>query len=709
MTHAKAVGGAADEGRARVGDLLAAAAKAHAERIALVAGSEELDFATLDRRVSTLASALAGDLEGLHNNVAVAATLHPDFAVAYYGVARAGQTVTVVNPYLREEGLAFVLGLSAARIAFLDAGLAARLAAVRHRLPALRRVVVIGEEGDLTTFLAGASGTVSHAPVGTDDVACVHFTSGTTGTPKAVLLSHGNVVTNAAQVAQAQLLTSSSVTVNHLPTFHPMHLNSTVLTGATHVLCASSDPGDAVALANRYRASHFYSLPVRLARMTTELGGLAMPTVRWIASGGSALAPAAARALSEHFGARVFQGYGLAETSPLTHCDDPDSPTPGSVGKPVRGTECRVVDVETRAVLVAGQTGEVQVRGPQLMKGYLRSPADTGIGTDGWFSTGDVGRVDQDGRLFLVDRLKDVFKCDNFLVSPAEVEQALLAHPKVTDAAVVDLPDEFSGAVVGAVLVTEETDDVASITADVNDRLPYYQQVRDVVAVPEIPRSPNGKIQRHAIRAVLTDRTAEKGTPMSEARLFTVINAFTCKQDGDADAFESHFAQHVQWMRGQDGFHSHQAVRVTSKDGTYINIGRWRSAQAFQQVVASEVFQQHAKEFHELVDVSINPSAQVFTVGQDVPAGPAVVVETLTTYGDAVAFEQKLADHSASLLGVAGFQRAELSKSLPNPGTYTFITWWTDAEAARAVESGQPEAALRVAEQAEHLLSGHAG
>jgi long-chain acyl-CoA synthetase len=243
-----------------------------------------------------------------------------------------------------------------------------------------------------------------------------------------------------------------------------------------------------------------------------------------------------------------------------------------------------------------------------------------------------------------------------------------------------------------------------AVVAAVNDQLPYYQHIRDAITVPEIPRSPNGKIQRHSLRASLTDRDAEKGTAMP---LFTVINAFTCKQAGDAELFESRFTEHVKWMRGRDGFHSHHAARVAGTAATYLNIGRWRSAQDFQQVLASEVFQQHAKEFHELVEVSVNPSSQVFAVGQDAPAGPAIVVETLTGYGDATGFEQELDDYARTLPGTDGFQRAELSKSLTNPGTYTFTTWWSDADAALAAQTERPNAALRVVEQAEHLMAAH--
>ncbi len=501
----------------RVDGLLAESAALYPDRVALVGDDGELSYATLDRRASSVAAALPGLLAGSGaasgGAVAVASVLHPDFAVAYYGAMRAGQVVAVVNPLLREEDLVHVLTLSGARSAFVDADLGLRLASVRDRLPELRQVVLIGADAQAGAGLPTLAGLLADAPaepappvpVLADDVACIQFTSGTTGRPKGVRLTHRNLAVNAAQVADAHRLDSASVTVNHLPTFHPMHLNSAVRAGATQVLCTGPAPADAVGAANRHSASHLYSLPVRLARLAADpdLGELTLETVTRIASGGSALAVPAARRLTERFGIPVFQGYGLAETSPLTHSDDPDNPVHGSVGRPVAGAECRVVDVDSRAVLAVGSVGEVQLRGPQVMKGYLGGPDGTGLEADGWLTTGDVGRVDADGRLFLVDRLKDVFKCDNFLVAPSEVELVLHGHPLVRESVVVDLPDALSGAVAGALVVLLPGAELAEVLATVNEQLPYYQRISRAQAVDSIPRSGNGKIQRRVLREEL--------------------------------------------------------------------------------------------------------------------------------------------------------------------------------------------------------------
>jgi long-chain acyl-CoA synthetase len=232
-----------------------------------------------------------------------------------------------------------------------------------------------------------------------------------------------------------------------------------------------------------------------------RLPELKLASVEAIMSGGSALSPAAATTLSAHFGIPVTQGYGLAETSPLTHTDRIAAPRIGSVGTVVAGTGCRIVDLDSRAVLGAGERGEVQLRGPQLMSGYLDPAQPTGIDAEGWLSTGDVGYQDADGYLFLVDRLKDVFKVDNWLVSPSEIEAVLAGHPAVRECVVVDRPHPYRGAVPYAFVVLAQPEPLDGIQDWANAQMPYYQHIQQIGVVDAIPRSPNGKVARRDIRA----------------------------------------------------------------------------------------------------------------------------------------------------------------------------------------------------------------
>ncbi|SEB30955.1 long-chain acyl-CoA synthetase [Streptomyces misionensis] len=490
-----------------LGDLPGRAARRWPDRVALRLGERSLTFAELDEQAGRWAAALAAT--PADGAVGVATVLDPVFAELYYGAARASRAVVTLNPLVRGEALAHVLAASGARIAFLTREMAERLAPLRAKLPELRTVVLLDAlPAPEALFAAAPAATPPAAPADAsaalDATACLHFTSGTTGAPRAVRLTHRGLTANAAQTAQAQGLDDTSVTLNQLPLFHLMHLNSAVWAGATQVLCPAEDPEQAVALADAHGATHWFSIPVRLARLAADprLPGLKPRTVRGIFCGGSALPAAPARALAAHFGFPVVQGYGLAEASPTVTLDLPARPRPGSCGPPVAGTECRVVDVVTQRVLGAGERGEIQIRGPQLMAGYRDGADPSPFDPDGWFTTGDIGHLDEDGYLYVTDRLGDVFKCDHELVSPTEVEAVLARHPAVRDCVVFGRPDPFRGAVAHALVVLR--DEAAHTAAEelaqaVNAGLAPFQRIERLTVVDAVPRGPGGKVQRRLL------------------------------------------------------------------------------------------------------------------------------------------------------------------------------------------------------------------
>ncbi|RMI43209.1 acyl--CoA ligase [Actinomadura harenae] len=476
-----------------VGDLLRRAARRFPDRPAIRSGTVELGYAELDRLADRCAAALARSL-GTHGKVlALTLTLDHWFAVAFFGAIRSGNIPALVNPLLREEALANLVRACGAEAAIVAPG-------VRDRLPTLATIVTTDELGEL---IDGAEGPPPHLVPAPGDVACLQFTSGTTGAPKTVQLTHRNVTVNAAQTARAHRVTGDSVVFDNLPTFHLMHLTVATAAGARLVLWPGGDPAEAMAAAARHGATHFYSLPVRLGRLASDprLPDLSVPTLTAVLSGGSPLPALTAETLGARFGVPVAQGYGLQETSPSTHFDDLDAPRPGSCGHPLAGTECRVVRLDDGQVAPAGALGEIQVRGPQVMKGYLGADEGAHLTADGWFATGDVGHLAQDGRLTLVDRIKDVFKHDNWLVAPSEIERVLRRHPDVADCLVVDYPDDLSGAVPYGLVVPEGEDpDPAELAAYVAARLPYYQHLHHLRFVADIPRSATGKPQRRELR-----------------------------------------------------------------------------------------------------------------------------------------------------------------------------------------------------------------
>lgn len=488
----------------RVDDLLRRTALERPGQLAIRSAAATITYAELDEMADRCAARLHALLGGSREVTAISLTLDHWFAVAFFGAVRAGIIPALVNPLLREEAIANLLAMSTAKAAIIAPELRDRLP------PELDRVVLTSTLGDI---IADAGAPPPRPAADPGDVACLQFTSGTTGTPKVVQLTHRNLMVNAAQTAHAHRVTAASVVFDHLPTFHLMHLTLAVIAGSQLVLWPDGDPADAVSAAARFEATHFYSLPVRLNRLAASprLPGLSAPTLTAVLSGGSPLPVPTAQALREQFGVPVVQGYGLQEASPGTHFDDLAAPVPGSCGYPLAGTECRVVDADG-AALADGTLGEIQVRGPQVMKGYLGTPDGSPGEPGGWLATGDIGRMSEDGRLFLVDRIKDVFKCDNWLVAPSEIEHLLRRHPGVADCAIVDYPDELSGAVAyGFVVPRSARVRPRELAEFVSARLPYYQHLRHLRLVESIPRSATGKIQRRELR----DQARSQPSPVS--------------------------------------------------------------------------------------------------------------------------------------------------------------------------------------------------
>ncbi|MEU3977727.1 AMP-binding protein [Streptomyces bacillaris] len=718
-----------------VDDMLAIAARNHPRKIALRADYGDITYAEIDRAATMCAAALRGLLGDERCVVAVASPLHPDFMVAFYGVVRSGKIAAPINPMMPPHILRHQLSVSDARLAFVTTDLFTHLRRMRDGLPGLREAVLVGpgpvaDANDIRTIddLSAAYEVRGNAmpappPVSADDVACVQFTSGTTGLPRGVLLSHRNLTVNADQVVRAHRLSPDSVVLNHLPKFHLMHMNAVVRAGAEHVPCTDPDNRAAIELANASGASHFYTIPMRLNQLADDpaLPGLRLESARLIASGGSALSPRVSRALADHFEVPVFQGYGLAETSPLTHSAGSDDPRPGSVGPVVEGTECRIVDQRTHEVLPPGGRGEVHVRGPQVMKGYLDPDEPTRVDAEGWLATGDIGYLDDDGFLFVVDRAKDMFKCGNDMVSPAEIEEILNHDPRVRESVVVDHPDATRGAVAHAFVVLRDVpaaadrDRVLADIAEVAGRdVPLSQRVRHIEVVDRVQRSPNGKVQRRDLRAELLTRRrlafeARSGNydgpwnvgvvdeRQDLSGLVTVVARFVTR--GDPKRFEDFFLEHVEFMRTRDGFESQQAVAAADDPSIYFNFGWWRDGEAFQRVVRSERFREHQAMMRSMLrEAHVDPCKNLFRVH---PAQPADIAHTdgsrpytidVTHYrltGSAQEFESAFVEYASHIRTLPGFDYADLNRSLQDPGHYTGIGYWTGPAPRRDAQEGK--------------------
>jgi long-chain acyl-CoA synthetase len=344
------------------------------------------------------------------------------------------------------------------------------------------------------------------------DLVALPFSSGTTGLPKGVMLTHRNRVCNTVQWASAMHVTEADRFLIFLPLFHAYGmslLDCTLSTGATAVLMERFTPDECLQLIEQHRITVLPVVPPILMALLarSDLHRYDLSSVRYVVSGAAPLPPSVVRAFRHTAGVRVLQAYGLTEVGPsyLTPIDTEDLNVLESVGLPFSDTEQKVVDSETGVQeLARGEVGELCLRGPQIMAGYWNAPEATASTLrDGWFYTGDIGFIDAHGYVYLQDRKKELIKYKGFSIAPAELEALLLEHPAVADVAVIGKPDEEAGEVPKAFVVRKA--DCPDVTADellqfATGRLARYKTLQEIAFIETIPRSPSGKILRRVLK-----------------------------------------------------------------------------------------------------------------------------------------------------------------------------------------------------------------
>jgi acyl-CoA synthetase (AMP-forming)/AMP-acid ligase II len=498
------------------------------DRPAIIEGptGRTVTFGDLGEQVQRVATALTrrgfrkGDVFAIYSpNV-------PEYAVVFFAVASIGGIVTTVNPLYTAGELAKQLLDCRARLLitvppFLDkAKEAAALASVED-------VFVFGTAEGARPFAELLAAPPAPPRVAIDphtDVVALPYSSGTTGLPKGVMLTHRNLVANLSQcfgVSDWECAREGDVVPAFLPFFHIygmvviMALN--LANGAVTVTMPRFDFAEFLTLAQKYRATILPLVPPVVLGMAKSpaVAQFDLSSVRLVFCGAAPLGEDIARELGQKLGCPVVQGYGMTEASPVTHL----SPTrnapwkPGASGKIICNTEVKLVSVDTGAELGVGQEGELWMRGPQIMKGYLNQPAATAdaIDSEGWYHTGDVGYVDADGFFFIVDRTKELIKYKGLQVAPAELEALLLTHAAVLDCAVVRKADEEAGEVPKAFVVLKPDEASRATSAEtlmayVAQRVAPHKRIRHVEFIDQIPKSASGKI----LRRVLIDREKER-------------------------------------------------------------------------------------------------------------------------------------------------------------------------------------------------------
>ena len=438
----------------------------------------------------------------------------PEYALAFHALSSLGAATTIVPPLFTAEEIIKQLTNSGAKYLLTIPQLMEKAREVAQA-SGVQKLFVVGEADGAISFFSlldhGYSSPAIQINFG-DDVAAIPYSSGTTGFPKGVMLTHRNLVAMLRLMEANDAFSRDDTLICVVPMYHlyGLHIviNLGLSQGATIVTVPRYDLDRFLRTLEHYKVTVAPLVPPIVLALTRapQLHNHDLSALRLIHCGAATLANNVARACAERVGCEIRYGYGLTEVSPLSHASLADSTknAVGSVGYCLPNTECKVVDYTNDVELDADQEGEIWVRGPQVMKGYASNHEATTemINSEGWLRTGDFGKCDASGQLFVVDRLKELIKTNGRQVPPAELEAILLSHASIADAAVIPTPDENAGEVPKAFVVLKGETSAEEIMEFIAARVAPYKRIRRVEFVSEIPKSPAGKI----LRRILKDR-----------------------------------------------------------------------------------------------------------------------------------------------------------------------------------------------------------
>jgi long-chain acyl-CoA synthetase len=480
----------------------------HPGEIACRLDDAAFDYRTLDNASARIASMLASKGIGEGDRVGIMLPNVPYFPAVYYGILRLGAVVVPMNVLLKGREVAYYLEDSGAELLFAWHGF---MDAAEQGAAAAGDVEVVAvTPGEFEGLIFAHAPDAAVADRAAGDTAVILYTSGTTGKPKGAELTHGNLRSNVEVAVALFGLGVGDVIFGGLPLFHSFGqtctMNAAICSGAAITLLPRFDPAKALEILERDRCTVFEGVPTMYGALLhhPDRDTADVSSLRVCASGGSSMPVEVMRGFEEAFGCKVLEGYGLSETSPIASFNHPDRERkPGSIGTPIAGVQMKLVD-DDRVEVAAGEIGEIVVKGDNVMKGYWERPEATAESIrDGWFATGDMAKVDEDGYFYIVDRKKDLIIRGGYNVYPREVEEVLYEHPAVREAAVVGMAHDEWGEEVGAAVALKEG---ASIGADelqayVKEHVASYKYPRRIWFVDELPKGPTGKILKREIQA----------------------------------------------------------------------------------------------------------------------------------------------------------------------------------------------------------------
>ncbi len=441
------------------------------------------------------------------DRVAIFSANCPEYFVAFYGTLFAGAAVTTLNPLYKERELLHQLEDCTASAIFCMGPLVPMAQQVREHIPSLKHVFAIED-----AFKLAMEADANPKAVKIDakkDLAALPYSSGTTGLPKGVMLSHYNLVSNVRQTLSTGMTSSYSVYLDFLPFYHIYGMIVLMAcgfaAGVPQVVMPRFDPTLCLDLIQKHRVTNLFAVPPALLALSNfgDIGKFDTSSLFMIMSGAAPLPQEVARASAKALNTIVLQGYGMTETSPVTNVNPVTRIKDATVGPPIADTVEKVVSLDDGKELGPGEIGELLAFGPQVMQGYWNAPestAETLIG-DGWIRTGDIVSADEEGYVTILDRKKEMIKYKGYQIAPAELEALLLEHPAVMDSAVIPKRDDESGEIPKAFVLVRQGHEVtpAELMLFVEERVAPYKKVREIEFVEAIPKTPSGKILRREL------------------------------------------------------------------------------------------------------------------------------------------------------------------------------------------------------------------
>src|SRR5579864_6508100 len=493
------------------------------DRPAILFEGRPVSYRDLDETSSRVANVLSAMGIRRGDRVALYVPNIPAFPIAYLGILKLGAIAVSINSIFKAQEVAFILNDSQSRVLFTTAELDEALGELD--CPALERRLRV--DRGLHRLIDPASSEFRTVEMEANDPALLLYTSGTTGFPKGATLSHGNVVSNTWSVVHHAGYRPEDRLLLFLPLFHVFGqnfiMNACFLAGSTLVLHQRFVPDQVLESITRDQVTMFFGVPSIYIALLNLLDSPppgsgegwvgALSSIRYWFSAAATMPQEISRRWTERFGRPICEGYGLTETSPFAAYNHDFRHKFGSVGTPVENFEIRIVDEEDQEV-PTGTLGEIAIKGPGVMLGYWNREDDTRAAIrNGWFHSGDIGSMDDEGYVFIVDRVKDMINRSGFKVWPAEVEQVLYRHPAVKEAAVYAIPDAEAGEAVAAAIVLRDgaSATATEITDYCRERAAVYKAPTRVDFVSELPKNPTGKILKRVLRERAAQQPAARG------------------------------------------------------------------------------------------------------------------------------------------------------------------------------------------------------